>query len=553
MVMIKKRIFAFLMIMVFVLSLSACAPKSPMDDLISDLENMEIPEKPTVIEPEYETVSRPIKDFWIVRGGVLALTESGELYYGLADTANPVFITSNVKEIILSEDGYTGLILLNDGKIIKANNRGNFKGSIYINELMTETPDCSAATYDVSAKKLFNENLYFDAKGILKDLEGNVIFDQPVKDGYVMDYSTNYGARFNGLFLLEDGTVVHRFAKYGDNKDRVITTDAARLNLFVSSNIGTVYYGSVVRNNGDLLTWILDEYAFESDPLSPVSKVASNVNPKFDTISYGSEVYFIDSENTLCCWEEDKAEVVKLKGDVTQVYYNGVDLHTGGLTYADDRIFVIDENYDLYNPGTGKVFFSNVKELIGGGLFANYLDNKCSRFDGDYGEAYRLNNVKQAKVDEVFGSGDVLQVYLKYGGALYAANGEDSTIYKTSFCEVSTSLSLNGTAISLKQAIQSKNGAYMLPYDELCGILKLTPMEDKTTNGLAIESASVKLEFIIDEIAYTLNGSKKNGTVAPYKDSDGLLWIPIEVVTTSFGYEYSVDSSGSSVCININN
>ena len=122
MVMIKKRIFAFLMIMVFVLSLSACAPKSPMDDLISDLENMEIPEKPTVIEPEYETVSRPIKDFWIVRGGVLALTESGELYYGLADTANPVFITSNVKEIILSEDGYAGLILLNDGKIIKANN-----------------------------------------------------------------------------------------------------------------------------------------------------------------------------------------------------------------------------------------------------------------------------------------------------------------------------------------------------------------------------------------------------------------------------------------------
>lgn len=551
--MITKRIFAFLMIMVFILSLSSCAPKSPTDDLISDLENMEIPEKPTVIEPEYETVSRPIKDFWIVRGGVLALTESGDLYYGLADTATPVFITSNVKEVILSDDGYAGLILLNDGKIIKANNRGDFKGSIYINELMTETPDCATATYDVSANKLFDENLYLDAQGILKDLEGNVIFDKPVKDGYVMDYSTNYGARFNGLFLLDDGTVVHRFAKFGENKDRIITTDAARLNLFVSSNIGTVYYGSVVRNNGDLLTWILDEYAFESDPLSPVSKVASNVNPKFDTISYGSEVYFIDSENTLCCWEEEKAEVVKLKGDVIQVYYNGVDLHTGGLTYADDRIFVIDENYDLYNPGTGKVFFSNVKELIGGGLFANHLDNKCSRFDGEYNESYRLSNVKQAKVNEVFGSGDVLQVFLKYGGALYAANGEDSTIYKTSFCEVTTSVRLNGANVSVKQSIQSKDGVYMLPYDELCSILNLTPMEDKTINGLIIESGATKLEFVIDKTGYKLNGEEKGNKVAPYKDSNGLLWVPIETVATSFGFEYKVDTTGNAVCINIKN
>ena len=144
-------------------------------------------------------------------------------------------------------------------------------------------------------------------------------------------------------------------------------------------------------------------------------------------------------------------------------------------------------------------------------------------------------------------------MFLKYGGALYAANGEDSTIYKTSFCEVTTSVRLNGANVSVKQSIQSKDGVYMLPYDELCSILNLTPMEDKTINGLIIESGATKLEFVIDKTGYKLNGEEKGNKVAPYKDSNGLLWVPIETVATSFGFEYKVDTTGNAVCINIKN
>ena len=543
----NNGLLAFFMIIILSCSLIGCSKSSHIDDTQSDVKEIQQVNK-VEEEPEYEKVSRPIKDFWIVREGILALTESNELYYGRADTANPVFIISNVKEIIISEDGYTGLILLNDGRVVKVNNRGVFGGSIYLDEQISESPDCTNATYDVSAVKLFDENLFFNSQAQLCDVDGNIIFDQPVKNGYVMDYSTNYGPCFNGLFLLEDGTVVHRFAKYGDSKDRIISTNVVRLNLFTSSNI---HIGSIIRNNGELLTWTLDEYVFESDPLNAVAKVASNANPDFDSISYGDEVYFVDDKNTLCCWKEENSNIEKHKSDVAKIYYNGVDLLQEPLTYADDRVFVIDKNYDLYNLGKDTVLFEDVKELVGDGLLANFLDNTCCRFDGDKGKTYRLSNVKKAKVKISYGSGDALQVFLKYGGALYASNGGQSTVYKTSFCEVKTSIMVDGSPISIKQGIQSKNNAYMLPYDEICAILKLTAMEDKTTNGLIIESSSTKLEFVINESSCKINGVKKDLDVAPYRDSNGMIWVPIEIVTTGFSYNFSVEKLGSSVCINI--
>lgn len=543
-----KHMNAFTVMMILCLGLffSGCAKKASikLEDVPEKQKNEVTGSKTSIeIEPEYEKVSRPIKEFWIIRDGILALTEAGELYYGCPDISTPVFITSNVKEVTTSEN--YGLILLNDGKIIKMDHRGKFGNAIFLDESMTETPDCLDATYDVKATKIFNENLFFNEQGILMDLEGNIIFDQSFKNGYVMEYSVDAGL-LNGLFLLEDGTVLHRFAKYGDIKDRIITTDVARLDLYVSSLFGggTSYHGSVVRNNGELLVWDLDEYYYESDPLSPVLKVATNVNPEFETSFRKTRACYVDSDNTLCCWEEENAGVQKLCNNIAKIYFEEDSFAS----------FAIDERGNLYSLQERKVLVSNVKEMIGNGRFINYLDNKCSHYaynysaNGAYEETYRLTNVKQAKQS---GLENPLQVFLKYGGALYAVRGDDETIYKTAFCEVTTNLVIDGMTIALKHPIQSKQGSYMLPYDEICSALKLMASEDKTKNGLNMEFGSDKLEFVIDETKYKLNGMECEADVAPYKDSDGLIWIPIDIVAKGFGYHYSVDLSSSCVDINI--
>lgn len=551
-----KKSIAMIFSICIVLVMNACTENEVINDdsLESSILDTHKIEK---VEPTYENPSRPVKDFWIRRDNLLVLTESGELLYGEPNTSNPYFITAGVKDVKL-DDGGEGLILLENNKVIKVNDRYKKSGHISFYTLSKENPNCDieGSTYDVQAKELFNHYLYISIDGKLKDLCNNIITEKPIKTAYILNYSTNHGLRYSGVFLYDDGTVEHRFLRSESEglKIRNITTNAVQLNFVASTFNNDTGYCSVIRDNGELLCWNVDEYDSNDSPLNAINKVANDAKSTGNSSVYydgDNVVLYLNDKDVLVQYLINENEYKNLMGNVEEAfmnYYLDFD-YLGGINTKQGTL-ALTFSGDLFEIGSDEPLIQNVKEVIGDGRYINFKDNKCARLNSVNSYVYRTDNVKKAKNKYAAGSGDVLQVFLKYGGSLYAADGMNATIYKTVFSEKEVSLSLNGNHIQLKRALQSKNEDYMLPYDELCEILGLTGIIDRSANGIDIESGNIKLTLCIDQNKYKVNNENKTLKSAPYEDSEGKIWIPIKIVAETFGYKYEYNATSSSINLN---
>lgn len=508
--------------------------------------------EPTVnetFEPVYENVSRPIKDFWFIRENLLTLTEAGELYCGEINTSNPIFITDNVKDIKLSDDGYEGLILLNNGDVILINDRYESESHLsFYNIIMNNSsPNTINATYKVNAQKLFNHAFYIGEFGYLYDINQNIIIDKPIKDGFISEFSTNYETQLDAVFILDDGTAIHYFNLYGgEPKVRTITTDTVAVFLDKSTLDFTSNgkYCSIIRSNGDLLCWVLDSYTYENDPLSEITKIASDANTEklFPVYYQGGDVLYVNKQTQLIRFNSNSNSTEILYHDIKDVFFEKLDLEHLGIF----KTAVLTNDNDLIWVDQEIPIAQNVIGIAGNGQYLIYDDYKCARFDGEKSFYDRTQNVIKAE-SRILGGEQ--QVFLKYGGALYASDSKEGNVYKTSFCEKNISLYFNENKYTPKQAIQTVSGMYMLPYDECCELLGLTGIADNINNSVIIENNNDTIEFLIDSNNILINGKTHNISATIYKDSHGNVWIPIQTIAEFSGYAFEIDETKDTINI----
>lgn len=508
-----------------------------------------------IIEPEYESVSRPIKDFWLIDRSILALTESGELYCGPMDTPNPVFIIDNVKEVKMSEDGMQGLVLLNDGGIIRINNGYESDDHIsIIHEIMYHGTILNVKNKIVnsSAKSLFNHYLYINHNNELCNIYGDVLLQGDIKDGHIFSYSDGTGVAFSGVFLFADNTVKHYFTLHGDEKIREIANNVKKLYCLYDGLPSSYERCCIIKENGDLLCWDLDTYSYESDPLNSINRVAENTNPNYDVyctgndVIYGSCVFYVNNNQELMKYSYETNSTEKVYSNVKEVFYWYDSLDLDKVSPYKPAILTMDNK--LIRTDDNKVIVEDVIDILDNGEFIIYGDYSCGRFDGDYSYNHRLDNVKDAKCYGIQ-SEYQRQAFLKYGGALYASNDPYGTIYKTAFCEKTFTLYFKNTVITPKQTIQIKNNEPMLPYDECCELFDLISSFDTINNSVILEDNQTTIEFFINQNKIKVNDNERGSLVASYTDSNGLIWIPIKYVAEAFNYNYNYDAKEFKIII----
>lgn len=543
-----KKTIALFIVVLMLFNITACNNQNETPTTTEPI----VEEK---IEPKYESVSRPIKDFWLIDRSILALTEAGELYCGPMDTPNPVFIIDNVKEVKMSEDCMQGLVLLNDGGIIRINNSYESDDHIsIIHEIMYHGTihNVENKIVDSSAKRLFNHYLYINHNNELCNISGDVLLQGDIKDGHIFSYSDGTGVAFSGVFLFADNTVKHYFTLHGNEKIREIANNVERLYCLYDGLYENSSFNSnrccIIKENGDLLFWKLDEYSYEDTPLNPVNRIAQNANPDYGvycTPYENSYIYYVNNHDLMkySC-ETNSTEIVYI--NVKEIFYGNNSLDLQKISINQPAVLTMDNK--LIRTDDNKVIVEDVIDVLDNGEFIIYGDYSCGRFDGDYSYNHRLDNVKDAKCYGIQ-SECQRQAFLKYGGALYASNDPYGTIYKTAFCEKTLTLYLKNTVITPKQTIQIKNNEPMLPYDECCEIFDLISSFDTINNSVILEDNQTTLEFFINQNKIKVNDNERVSIVASYTDSNGLIWIPIKYVAEAFNYNYNYDTKEFKIII----
>lgn len=538
-----SKFISFCLVLILMVCFVACGK---VEDTVSE-------DTTAVVEQkiEYEKVSRPIKEFWLYGDYILVLTEDGELFCGEPNTANPVFVVGDVKDVEMSDDCGNGLILLNDGKVLPVNNHFESQSAISIpHELLYygTIQNFEEKVIDASAESLFNYYLFYNKNDELCNVKGDVLLNEKVKDGFLFSYGDNAGLSFSGVFLFPDGTVKH----CRNDGVREIANDVAKLYCISDGTIGTYNRCCIIKNNGDLLCWDLDTYSYEDTPLNPVNRVAENANPNFDVystgdyVNYGSCVLYVNNDNDLMIFSFSDNSSQKLYSNIKEVYYR-----YDALDVAEISPFapvVLTQDNKLIATKNNKVIAENVIDVLDNGKFIIYDDYSCGRLDGNESYVHRLDNVLYADSYGLQVEFET-QVFLKHGGALYASNGYESTVYKTAFCEKTLRLNYNGQSIIPKQSIQIKNNEPMLPYDECCSIFDLLSSFDTINNSVIIENNESKIEFFVDSNNIKINEKQIKSQSNTYKDSDGLIWIPIKYVAETFGYDYNFDDKSYEITI----
>ncbi len=543
-----RKIIVLFLVALILLSITSC----------TNQEETQTTTEPVIKEAialEYESVTRPIKDFWLIDKSILALTETGELYCGPIDTPNPVFIIDNVKEVKMSEDYLQGLVLLKDGRIIRINNGYESDDHIsIIHEILYHgtIQNVENKIVEASAKSLFNHYLYINHNNELCNIFGDVLLQGEIKDGHIFQYSDNAGTAFSGVFLFADNTVKHYFTLHGDVKIREIANNVKRLyclydGLYENSNFSSNRC-CIIKENGDLLFWKLDEYSYEDTPLNPINRIAQNANSNYDvycTPYENSYIYYVNNHNLMkySC-ETNSTEMVY--SNVKEIFYGNYSLDLQKISIDHPAVLTMDNK--LIRTDDDKIIAEDVIEILDNGKFIIYGDYFCGRFDGDSSYNHRLNNVKYA---ESYGLQAELQcqVFLKHGGALYASNDPYGTIYKTAFCEKTLTLYYMDGIITPKQSIQINNGEPMLPYDECCEIFGLINSFDTINNSVIIENNEVTAEFFVGQNKIKVNDSLISSNASIYKDSNGLIWIPLKYIAEAFDYNYKYDAEEFEIII----
>ncbi len=532
-----KKVISVFLVLLILFNMASCSKQDEPPTTTKTIVNEQL-------EPVYENVSRPIKEFWLLDGNVLVMTEAGELYCGPLDTPNPVFITDNVKEVKMSEDGFEGLILLNDGEIICVNNRYESKKHISIfHELMYygTIQNIEEKAINVSAKKLFNHYLYINYDNELCNVNGDVLLQGDIKDGHVFQYSDGTGVAFSGVFLFADNTVKHYFTLHEDEKIREIANNVERLYCLYDGLYENSSFNSnrccIIKENGDLLFWKLDEYSYEDTPLNPINRIAQNADPDYSvycTPNENSYIYYVNNHNLMrYSYETNSTETIYR--NVKEVFYGNNSLDLQKISINQPAVLTMDNK--LIRTDDDKIIAEDIIDILDNGNFIIYGAYSCGRFDGDSSYYHRLDNVKQAECYGLQGNTQY-QVFLKYGGALYASNDPYGTLYKTAFCEKTLTLCYKDTIVVPKQSIQIKNNEPMLPYDECCEIFGLIGSYDTINNSVILEDNQTILEFFINQNKIKVNNDELASIAASYTDSNGLIWIPIKYVAEAFDYNY---------------